>query len=175
MKTGHLKAYDLFFGACCASKCLRIADPTNLRITIPAKLTSISLADSRQQESPTRESYSPPDYSQKQSSRGGLGANFWLGFEGGVFGILGGIIALAAGSFSPYVGGDTELCWFGAGAIISSISGIVGRVFDKKPKVGGTLMIVAAIGILISISLFGVLSCILFLVGGILIFTRSRR
>lgn len=143
--------------------------------TPPAEREITGFPQSRQQESPTLEPYSPPNYSQTQSSRGGLGASFWLGFVGGVFGILGGIVAFAAGSFSPYVGGDTELYWLGAGAIIFSILGIVGGVFDKKPKVGGTLMIVAAIGILISISWFGILSCILFLVGGILIFARTRR
>jgi hypothetical protein len=148
---------------------------TTLTSAIPAEGQIAGFPQSRQQESSTRESYSPLTYSQKQSSRSGLGASFWLGFVGGVFGILGGVIAFMAGSFSPYVGGDTELYWLGAGAIIFSILGIVGGVFDKKPKVGGTLMIVAAIGILVSISLFGVLSCMLFLVGGILIFARSRQ
>jgi len=141
----------------------------------PAEGQITGFPQSRQQESSTSEPHSPPAYPQKQSSRSGIGASFWLGFVGGVFGILGGVFAFAAGSFSPYVGGDPELYWQGAAAILFSILGIVGGVFDKKPKVGGTLMIVAAIGILISISFFGVLSCILFFVGGILIFARSRR
>jgi len=131
---------------------------------------------SRQQESPTYELYKPTSYSQKQASPGGLGPSFWLGFVGGIFGILGGVVALFVGSFNEaFSGYSGDYYWLGLGAIVFSVMGIVGGVFDKKPKVGGTLMIVSAIGILISISLFGVLSCILFLVGGILIFARSRR
>ena len=80
------------------------------------------------------------------------------------------------GSVSEAFNGSSgDLYALGFGAIIFAILGIVGGVFEKKPKIGGSLMIVAAIGILISISLLGVLSCILFFVGGILVFARSRR
>jgi len=131
---------------------------------------------SRQNEPPTRATYSSSYYPQKQTSLGGLGASFWLGFVGGIFGILGGVLAFLAGSlYSSYYTSDSGLYWLGAGAIIFSILGIVGGAFERRKKVGGTLMIISAIGILISISLFGVLSCILFLVGGILIFARNRR
>jgi zinc-ribbon domain len=131
---------------------------------------------SQQQESPAHETYNPSYYPQQRVSPSGLGPSFWLAFVGGVFGILGGVVALFVGSFSEsFSGYSGDYYWLGLGAIVFSVMGIMGGVFEKKPKVGGTLMIVSAIGILISISLFGVLSCILFLVGGILIFARSRR
>ena len=80
------------------------------------------------------------------------------------------------GSLSEaFSGSSGDLYGLGFGAILFSILGIVGGVFEKKPKIGGTLMIIASIGIVISISMLGVLSCILFLIGGILIFARSRR
>lgn len=150
-----------------------------------ASLTSTPTAErqiedfpqSKQQGPPTRETYSTHYYPQQQAPpSGGLGPSFWLGLIGGVAGILGGVIALAVGAISySYSTGDSEFYWLGAGAIFFAVMGIVGGAFDKRPKVGVTLMIVAAIGILISISWFGILSCILFLVGGILIFARSRR
>jgi zinc-ribbon domain len=149
-----------------------------------ASLTSTPTAErqiedfpqSQQQEAPTREIYSTHYYPQQAPPSGGLGPSFWLGLVGGFFGILGGIVAFAVGSLSySYSTGDSQLYWLGGGAFLFSVMAIVGGVYDKRPKVGGTLMIVAAVGILISISWFGILSCILFLVGGILIFARSRR
>ncbi|MGZ4929136.1 MAG: hypothetical protein ACXV76_12835 [Halobacteriota archaeon] len=105
-----------------------------------------------------------------------LGASFWLGFVGGVFGILSGVLALLIGSFSEsFYGSSGDLYWLGLSALVFSVLGIVGGVFEKVPKVGGTLMIISAIGILISISYLGILSCILFFIGGILIFARSRK
>jgi len=124
---------------------------------------------------PARQPYSQPYPSSRPGLLSDLGASFWLGLIGGVFGILGGVFALMMGSVSEaFSGSSGDLYALGFGAIIFSILGIVGGIFEKKPKVGGTLMIVSAIGIVISISLFGVLSCILFFVGGVLIFARNR-
>ena len=149
-----------------------------------ATLTSTPVAErqladfphSRQNELPTREPYSPTYYPQKQGSPSGLGPSFWLGFVGGVFGILGGVLALFVGSFSEaFSGTGGEYYGLGVGAIMFSVLGIVGGAFESRKKVGAALMIISAVGILVSISYFGILSCILFLLGGILMLTRNRR
>jgi hypothetical protein len=133
-------------------------------------------SDVRSEYIPSSQPYSQPYPPPRQGLLSDLGASFWLGFVGGVFGILGGVFAWMMGSVSEAFNGSSgDLYALGFGAIIFAILGIVGGVFEKKPKIGGSLMIVAAIGILISISLLGVLSCILFFVGGILVFARSRR
>ncbi|WP_413861829.1 DUF4064 domain-containing protein [Methanobrevibacter sp. UBA417] len=87
-----------------------------------------------------------------------------LGILGGIFGILGAILAIMFSAF----GGD-EILMLGMSALIGSIVGIIGAVYlNKNAKYGGIILIISAIWVLISISLFGVLPAILLGIGGIL-------
>jgi zinc-ribbon domain len=119
--------------------------------------------------------YAAPPQSSLQEPERRLGGAFWLGLVGGVFGILGACVAILVGSFSESLtGSNQDLYALGGGALVFSVLGIVGGALERRKIVGGVLMIVSAVGILISISLFGVLSCILFLIGGILILAKKR-
>ena len=70
--------------------------------------------------------------------------------------------------------GASSLYTNAAGAFIFSIVGIAGGVLETRKILGAALMIIGAFGVVISISLFGVLTFILFLVGGILILTQKK-
>lgn len=105
-----------------------------------------------------------------------MGKAFWIGLIGGFLGFIGAITAVLAGSISEayYVNSQAgELYGLAAGAFVFSVIGIVGGIFERKRLIGGILMLVAAFGVLISISLFGVLPFLFFLVGAILIFGQK--
>ena len=98
-------------------------------------------------------------------------AEFILGLIGGIIGFIAALFALAVGGLGKAfnaTGASTisTLGWFG---LLFSILGIVGAVVVmSKPKLGGTFMVVSAIGGLISISWFYSLSFILLLIGGLM-------
>lgn len=96
---------------------------------------------------------------------------FILALIGGIFGILGGIIAVAVGSVGAAFGmGSGGLYAQGALAVIFSIVGIIcGSIIIDRKRLAGGLMILSAIIVLVAVSLFGVLTFILFLISGILI------
>ena len=132
-----------------------------------------------------------------------MGRPFWLGIIGGIFGILAGIgIALIAGILGDLSGtlhtvlvrvnevynstGSSgfhtivivsnvpELYASAAGAILFSVVGIIGGILEKSRILGGVIMIIGAIGVLFSVGILGILSFILFVVGGFLIFIETR-
>jgi len=132
-----------------------------------------------------------------------MGRPFWLGIIGGIFGILAGIgVALIAGILGDLSGslhtvlvrvnevynstGSSgfhtivivsnvpELYASAAGAILFSIVGIIGGILEKSRILGGAFMIIGAIGVLFSVGILGILSFILFVVGGFLIFIERR-
>jgi hypothetical protein len=70
--------------------------------------------------------------------------------------------------------GASSLYTNAAGAFIFSIVGIAVGVLEKRKILGAALMIIGALGVVISISLFGVLTFILFLVGGIIILMQKK-
>lgn len=91
-----------------------------------------------------------------------------LGISGGVFGLIGGIFALL---FSFFVSDALSL---GISAVLASIVGIVGAIYvTKNPRWGGIILIISAIWLLISISLFGLLGAILLLIAGIVALVRK--
>ena len=91
-----------------------------------------------------------------------------LGILGGIFGLLGGIFAVMFGIFA------SEITGLGISAILASIVGIAGAVYVlKNPKWGGIILVISAIWLLISISLFGVLGAVLLGIGGILALVRK--
>jgi hypothetical protein len=122
-----------------------------------------------------------------------------LGVLGGIFGILAGIgVALIAGVLGDITGvihtaivrvsdvynatgysgfhtiivvpNVSDLYASAAGAIVFSIVGIVGGILEKNRILGGALMIIGALGVLFSVGILGILSFILFVIGGFLIF-----
>jgi hypothetical protein len=100
---------------------------------------------------------------------------FWLGVIGLFFGIIGAVIAILIQSIGEAFGtGGTNLYINAAGAFIFSIVGMAGAVLENRRIVGGLLMIVGSLGVLISISLFGVISFFFFIIGGVLILLRKR-
>jgi len=132
-----------------------------------------------------------------------MGRPFWLGIIGGIFGILAGIgIVLIAGIVGDLSGtlhtvlvrvnevynstGSSgfhtivimsnvpELYASAAGAILFSVVGIIGGILEKSRILGGVIMIIGAIGVLFSVGILGILSFILFVVGGFLIFIERR-
>jgi hypothetical protein len=98
-----------------------------------------------------------------------MGKAFWLGIIGGIFGILGAILAYLIAFF-----GTSSLFTNAAGALIFSVVGIAGGVLETRKILGAALMIIGAFGVVISISIFGVLTFILFLVGGIIILMQKK-
>lgn len=96
---------------------------------------------------------------------------FWLGLIGGIFGILGGIFAVVVGNIGVAFGaeGAEDFYLLGGSAIIFSILGIVAGAVEGRKKLRGIGMIICGIAVLVSISLFGILTLVLFVIGGILI------
>lgn len=94
---------------------------------------------------------------------------FAMGLIAGIFGIISSLFAMFLGGVATAFGASsgetvTNLGW---AALILSVVGIVGAAMAKsKPKLAGWLMIVAGIGGLISVSMYYILSTILFVVGG---------
>jgi len=101
---------------------------------------------------------------------------FWLGIIGLFFGIIGAVIAIAVQSISEafVATTSTNLYYNAAGAMIFSVVGMAGAVLEQRRIIGGLLMIIGSLGVLISISLFGVISFFFFVIGGILILIRKR-
>jgi hypothetical protein len=91
-----------------------------------------------------------------------------LGILGGVFGLLGGVFALIFAAFAPSVGG------LGLSAVLASIVGLVGAIYvGQNPKIGGIILIISAIWLLISISVFGVLGAALLGIAGLMALIRK--
>jgi len=101
---------------------------------------------------------------------------FWLGIIGGIFGILAAILVVLIGGIGQAFNatGASSLYTNAAGAFIFSIVGMAGGVLETRKILGTALMVIGAFGVVISIGLFGVLSFILFLVGGILILAQKK-
>ncbi|MFZ0925522.1 MAG: hypothetical protein WCE82_00100 [Halobacteriota archaeon] len=129
-----------------------------------------------------------------------MGNAFWLGIIGGIAGILAVILVVQLGGMPEAfnaMGGLQPYSNAAGAALIFSLVGVAGGVLENRKIIGATLMIIGALGALISIgllstlsfvefvagailiplgvliSLFGVLTFVLFLLGGILILTQA--
>ncbi len=94
-----------------------------------------------------------------------------LGIIGGLAGLVGGILALTVGGLGGAFGahGAHLVTHLGGWAIVFSLVGIIGGALAMGPsKIAGIMMLISAIGGLISISMFYVIAFVLLLVGGIL-------
>ncbi|MGZ4849062.1 MAG: hypothetical protein ACXV3D_05290 [Halobacteriota archaeon] len=102
---------------------------------------------------------------------------FWLGVIGLIFGILGAVFAILVQGIGEAFGstGGTNLYYNAAGAIVFSVIGMIGAALEQRRILGGLLMIIGGIGVLISISAFGIITVILFVLGGILILARRQK
>jgi hypothetical protein len=129
-----------------------------------------------------------------------VGNAFWLGIIGAIFGILAVVLVVLLGGMGESfdaIGGAQPYTNAAGAALIFSLFGIAGGVLEHQKVLGAALMIIGALGalisigllsalsigqflagailiplgLLISVSLFGVLTFVLFLLGGILILT----
>ena len=89
------------------------------------------------------------------------------------------LAALAVGEFGGMVGLSTSLFALSAGiagwkgwiALVASMLGVGGAALAiRKPQIAAALMIVAAVGGFVGVSVFFVLAGVLFLTGGALAF-----
>jgi len=91
-----------------------------------------------------------------------------LGILGGVFGLLGGIFAILFSTFDASVGG------LGISAVLASIVGLIGAVYvTQNPKIAGIILLISAIWLVISISVFGILGAVILAIAGLLALMRS--
>lgn len=102
---------------------------------------------------------------------------FVLGLIGGIIGFGGAFFAIFFGAVDEAVsGGSSEVSGLGWAAFLFSILALIGAVVVKfKAKVGGTLMLVSAIGGLISISLFYALPALMLIMAGLMGVLRSDK
>lgn len=95
---------------------------------------------------------------------------FVLGLLGSIFGFGGSFFVLFVGVWSE------EISKLGGMAVLFSILAIIGAIVVKfKAKLGGWLLLVSGIGILFSISLFGVLPAILLVPAGLMGIIRKPK
>ena len=96
---------------------------------------------------------------------------FVLGLLGGIFGFIGAIFALIAGGIAGAFGAKSASLVVNLGwvAILFSILGIVGAALVKhRTKLGGWLMVISAIGGVISVSFAYALSFVLLIIAGLM-------
>jgi hypothetical protein len=103
-----------------------------------------------------------------------------LGIVGGVFGIISGLLALGLGGFGSAFGaqGASTIVGLGWSALVFCFVGFLGAgLAMARPKFGGLLLLVAAVGFTISISWFAIVSGPLFFIAAIFAFFArvSRR
>src|SRR5699024_6355322 len=96
---------------------------------------------------------------------------FVLGLIGGIFGLFAAILALMVGGVDAAFSdsGTSDVTGLGWSAFIFSILAIVGSVVVRsKAKIGGVLLLVSAVGGLISISMFYLVSTVLIGIAGLM-------
>ncbi|WP_117170090.1 DUF4064 domain-containing protein [Paraliobacillus sediminis] len=103
---------------------------------------------------------------------------FVLGLIGGILGFFGAIIALFVGGLDAAFNetGSSSITGLGWSAFLFSALAIVGSVVVKsKAKLGGILLLVSAVGGLISISFFYLISAVLIGIAGIMGLVRKDK
>lgn len=101
-----------------------------------------------------------------------------LGLIGGILGIISGIYAMNIGGLASvfHIDRAVTINNFGIGAIVLSIIGIIGAlVIKNKEKLGGILMVIAALGGIVCITYFYIPSGILLIIPGLMsIFSKDK-
>ncbi|MGC4379335.1 DUF4064 domain-containing protein [Fictibacillus sp. Mic-4] len=98
-------------------------------------------------------------------------AEFVFGLLGGVFGIAASVFALILGEIDASINGTgtSSIFEIGAVALVLSLIAIAGAIIVKsRPTIGGILMLVSAVGGLMSIVLFYLLPALLLGIGGLM-------
>ncbi len=101
----------------------------------------------------------------------GRTAEFVFGLIGGIFGFFGAGFALFFGTLGEAfeAEGASTISTLGLWAVVFSIVAIVGAALVfKYPKIAGALMLIAAVGGLISISFAYLLSFVLLVIAGLM-------
>jgi hypothetical protein len=101
-----------------------------------------------------------------------LGAAFWIAIIGAIFGIILGVFLLAIASISV----EESLTYAkGIGLIVFSVVGILGalRIINDADTPNALVMFIAGVGVLVCWFPIGILSAILFFVGGVLILVKK--
>ncbi|CDQ41469.1 MULTISPECIES: DUF4064 domain-containing protein [Virgibacillus] len=105
-------------------------------------------------------------------------SEFVLGLIGGIFGFIGSIIALFIGGVDAAFSesGTSDVIGLGWAGFLFSALAIVGSVVVKsKAKVGGILLLISAVGGLISISMFYLISAIMIGIAGLMgVFKKDK-
>lgn len=94
-----------------------------------------------------------------------------MGIIGGVFGIIASILAMTVGGIGSAFGADgaDTVVGLGFAALLFSILGIIaGSIAKTKTKLAGYLLLLSGIAGFICISLFWIISGILFIVSGLI-------
>ena len=94
---------------------------------------------------------------------------FVLGLIGGILGFFGAMFALAFGGLDAAFNesGTSQFTGLGWSAMLFSILAIVASVIvKKKAKLGGILLLVSAVGGIISIFVFFILPAVLIIIAG---------
>lgn len=103
---------------------------------------------------------------------------FVLGLIGGIFGFIGAILALFIGGVDAAFSesGTSDVIGLGWMGFLFSVLAIVGSVVVRsKAKVGGILLLVSAVGGLISISMFYLVSAIMIGIAGLMgVFKKDK-
>lgn len=98
-------------------------------------------------------------------------ASLVIGILGGVFGIISAIMALAVGGLGQafHTHNGTEVAQLGWLALVCALVGILGAgLVMAKPRLGAAILLIAAIGITISISFFAVVAAPLLFIAAVL-------
>ena len=101
-----------------------------------------------------------------------------LGVVGGIFGLIAALLALGIGGAGSAFGtqGSGTVVGLGFSAIAFSLLGLLGAgLAMAKPRFAATLLLVSAIGFLISVSWFALITTPLFLLAGLLAFLGRGR
>ncbi|MDP9212107.1 MAG: DUF4064 domain-containing protein [bacterium] len=116
---------------------------------------------------------------QAQTARIGRGGEIALAIIGGVFGLGGALFAITVGAVDESLNAETATSTATVGgwaAMGFSALAIVSAFFVKsRAKVAGWLLLVSAIGGLVSISFFYIIPFILLLIAGLMALLRGRR
>ncbi|WP_455644720.1 hypothetical protein [Methanosphaera sp.] len=96
--------------------------------------------------------------------------NYIFGVIGCVFAILGAIVAFFMAAFS------SDLLTNGMMAMLAGLLGLLGIwLFDKDYRIAGVQYIVSGIGVLIGVSLFGILGLVFYLIAGLFAFMEKDK
>jgi hypothetical protein len=100
-----------------------------------------------------------------------------LGILGGILGMFGGFFASFMGAMGKSFSGDSGgLGGLGVSAFIFSTLGIISAcLVYSKTKFAGWALIISAVGIIISISMFGIIPGIMFLIAGIMTLVKKEK